>query len=80
MQQKALLQAERARLTRAPDICFVRASVLTGPTPFPSGMRMVRLRRSVCVSYTFPVMLCHLGIFLGCPLMSESILLRTVWK
>ena len=25
-------------------------------------------------------MLCHLGIFSGGPLMSESILLRTVWK
>ena len=34
----------------------------------------------LAASYTFPVMLCHLGIFLGCPLMSESILLRTVWK
>ncbi len=28
----------------------------------------------------FPVMLYHFGIFLGRPPMSESILLRTVWK
>ena len=31
-------------------------------------------------SYTFPVLLCHSEVFLDRPLMSESILLRTVWK
>jgi hypothetical protein len=31
-------------------------------------------------SYTFPLMLCHLGAFLGRPLMRVSNLPRTVWK